>query len=218
MNLKNTLEFLATLSDHNTKEWMDDNRAWYQEVRAEFIQLVDELIQKMLPWEPGLAGLRGKDCVFRINRDIRFSNNKDPYKTNFGAAISIGGKHSANPTYYLHVQPGESFTGGGIYMPEAEVLKKIRQEIDYNTETLLKILEDSKFKKQFGELRGDRLKTAPKGYPKDHPHLSLLQLKSFVVMRSFTDEEVAGEEYMQRVLECFETMKPLNNYLSTALD
>lgn len=217
MNLSNSLDFLAALAANNTKEWMDEHRGWYQECRGEFIQFVDELLKQMQVFDPGVAGLEAKKCIFRINRDIRFSNDKSPYKTNFGAAISEGGKHSENPSYYFHLQPGENFVGGGIYMPQGEVLKKIRQEVDYNPEELKGIVEDSEFRKMYGEIRGEKLKTAPKGYPMDHPNIEFLKLKSFVVMRDIKEWDLKKEGVVDMVVESFRVMKPFNDYLAVAV-
>jgi uncharacterized protein (TIGR02453 family) len=217
MNLSNSLQFLHALAANNSKEWMDANRSWYQECRQEFIALVGELIQQMQAFDPGLAGIQAKDTIFRINRDIRFSNDKRPYKTNFGAAISEGGKHSENPSYYLHVQPGENFIGGGIYMPQAEVLKKIRQEVDYNPEELKKIVSETNFRKVYGEIRGEKLKTAPKGYPKDHPNIEFLKLKSYVVLHELSDAEVTSDRLIEDAVSYFKAMKPFNDYLTVAV-
>lgn len=217
MNLAKSHAFLTALNEHNQKEWMDANRDWYQEARVEFIAFVDLLINGLQPLVPGMEGLKGKNCVFRINRDIRFSKDKRPYKNNFGAAISEGGRHSTNPSYYLHIQPGENFIGGGIYMPDSEVLKKIRQEVDYNPEDLKKIVEDSHFREAFGAVSGEKLVHAPKGYPRDHPNIEFLKLKSFVVMRRLPDAEVISEAFARRALEYFEVMKPFNDYLSVAV-
>lgn len=217
MNLAKSHQFLKSLGQNNNKEWMDENRAVYKEAREEFIAFVDTIIQGMQVFDPGLAGLRGKDCIFRINRDIRFSNDKRPYKSNFGAAISEGGRHSENPSYYLHVQPGENFIGGGIYMPGGELLKKIRQEVDYNPEELKKIVADPIFKKAYGEIRGEKLKTAPKGYPKDHPNIEFLKLKSYVVMHKLDDSEVKTDGFEAKCLDYFKIMKPFNDYLAVAV-
>ncbi|WP_115867595.1 DUF2461 domain-containing protein [Marinoscillum furvescens] len=217
MSLSNSLKFLDQLAQNNSKEWMDANKSWYQECRKEFIAFVDELIREMQTFEPAVAGLEGRKCIFRINRDIRFSNDKSPYKINFGAAISEGGRHSENPSYYFHLQPGENFMGGGIYMPPGEVLKKIRQEVDYNPEELKQIVAQRKFQDLFGEIRGEKLKTAPKGYPKDHPNIEFLKLKSYVVLHPLADAEISGEALLETTLECFRVMKPFNDYLAVAV-
>ena len=217
MNLTNSLNFLEKLAENNSKEWMDANRDWYQECRHEFITFVEELLKGMQSFEPAVAGLEARKCIFRINRDIRFSNDKRPYKQNFGVAISEGGKHSENPSYYFHLQPAQNFIGGGIYMPPGETLKKIRQEVDYNPEELKKIVEQSDFKKTFRAIRGEKLKTAPKGYPKDHPNIEFLKLKSFTVMTDLSDQLVGSEKLTETALKHFKLMKPFNDYLAVAV-
>lgn len=217
MNLTNSLSFLEQLAQNNTKEWMDANRDWYQDCRKEFIHFVEKILKDMQPFEPAVAGLEAKKCIFRINRDIRFSNDKRPYKTNFGVAISEGGKHSEYPSYYFHLQPGQNFVGGGIYMPPGETLKKIRQEVDYNPEELKRIVEQPDFKKIYGQIRGEKLKTAPKGYPKDHPNIEFLKLKSFTVMTDLTDTKVKSDQLAQLIVEHFQLMKPFNDYLAVAV-
>lgn len=217
MNLAQSLAFLEELDRHNTKEWMDDHKAWYQECRQEFIEYTQAMITGVSRFAPEVSGLDPRKCIFRINRDVRFSKDKSPYKTNFGAALSEGGKKSDNPAYYLHLQPGEVFVGGGIYMPPAEVLAKIRQEVDYNPEELKRIVEKEGFRKVFGEIRGEKLKTAPKGYPKDHPNIEFLKLKSFTVFTEVPDEAMVKDDSLSRVLGHFETMKPFIDYLSVAV-
>ena len=124
------LEFLSALAQNNHKEWMDANKKWYTDTRNQFLGDVEAVLRELTDLEPRLSAFKPKDCVFRQNRDIRFSANKDPYKTNFAAYFSPKGKKSEGPGYYLHIQPGASFVAGGIWMPMAETLKKIRKEID----------------------------------------------------------------------------------------
>ncbi len=217
MNLSNSHKFLSELEKNNSKEWMDANRDWYQECRQEFIAFVEELLDGLKVIDPNVSELRPKDTIFRINRDIRFSNDKRPYKTNFGAAISEGGKKSGNPAYYVHFQPGSHFIGGGIYMPEAETLKKIRQEVDYNPEELKRIVSDPSFVDTYGAIRGEKLKLAPKGYPKDHPNIEFLKLKSFTVMHHVANSKAMKDSYVKEVLESFQLMKPFNDYLAVAV-
>lgn len=215
---KNLLQFLKELASNNHKEWMDANRAWYQETRADFLEEVEEILKGIVRWEPEMANFRAKDCVFRQNRDIRFSANKDPYKINFAAYFSVGGKKSAGPGYYLHIQPGESFLAGGIWMPQADVLKSIRQEIDYNGKELLDILNKPAFKKTFGGMEGEKLKTSPKGYDADHPHIDLLRHKSFIVSSPLKDGEITNGSYKKTALARFEMMKPFQDFLSRATE
>jgi uncharacterized protein (TIGR02453 family) len=208
--MNNLLSFLNDLKAHNTKEWMDANKPRYQKVRKEFHAWVDQLIPLMAEFDPSLTDVTAKDSTFRINRDIRFSKNKDPYKTNMGAAIQEGGKKTMNPTYYLHIEPGKSMLAGGLYMPPADVLGKVRQEIDYNPGELKKIIENKEFKEMFGAISGEALKTAPKGYPKDHPNIELLRFKSYVVMKDLSDNEVLDKSFMENVLHHFRLMMPFS--------
>ena len=217
MNLKNILKFVSELDQNNNKEWMDANKKWYQEARSEFIALTELLIKASSAFEPALAGLEPKKCIFRINRDIRFTNDKRPYKNNFGMAMGEGGRNSGNPIYYFHLEPNNSFVAGGLYMPEPETLKKIRQEVDYNAADLKKIVEDPAFKQAFGTLQGERLKTAPKGYSKDHPNIELLRLKSYVVSHPLSNKELLKEDLAPSIVSLFRLMKPMNDYLSVAI-
>ena len=219
MNLQFTLDFLTDLAQNNHKDWMDANKKRYQEAKAEVIDLVDQVIQKSVAFAPELSGLEAKKALFRINRDIRFSKNKDPYKTNFGASIVHGGRKSGNPGFYIHLMPGSNFVGGGVYQPSADILQKVRQEIDYNGKELMAILNNADFRKTYGEPYGeDKLKTAPRGYSVDHEHIELLQLKHYVFMRSATDKEVTGSNFVDRVVKSFEVLQPFNEFLRRALD
>ncbi|MEO9477030.1 MAG: DUF2461 domain-containing protein [Cyclobacteriaceae bacterium] len=217
MNISLILGFLSDLKKHNSKEWMDANKPRYQEARAEFIGFVENLLKGIAAFDDGVLGLDPKKCIFRINRDVRFSKNKDPYKTNFGAAMGEGGRHAGNPIYYFHLESGRAFLAGGMYMPEAESLKKIRQEVDYNPEELKKIVEQEDFVKAFGAIQGERLKTAPKGYPKDHPNIELLQLKSFIVVHDFKDSDLKSSNLLEKSLDLYKRIKPFNDYLSVAI-
>ena len=215
---KNYLPYLSELSQNNHKGWMDANRDWYQDVRSEFLKDVEFLLKEICAFEPEMASLQPKDCVFRQNRDIRFSNNKDPYKTNLAAYFSIGGKKSNGPGYYLHIQPGASFLAGGIWMPPADVLKKIRQEIDYSGNQLEEILSNKALKKHFSGLEGEQLKTTPKGYEADHPYLRYLKFKSFILSCHISDEDIHSGKFREMAVERFRLLKPFHGFLHQALD
>lgn len=217
MNVSNILKFLSELEKHNTKEWMDANKSWYQDCRSEFLGFVDELISEVAKFDQNIEGLKSHKCIFRINRDIRFSKNKDPYKTNFGSAMGEGGRNAGNPIYYFHLEPKRAFLAGGLYMPEPESLKKIRQEIDYNPEELKKLVSEDAFTKAFGAIEGDRLKTAPKGYPKDHPNIELLRLKSYIVVKDLSKKEIVSDQLLDQILYHYKLIKPFNDYLSVAI-
>ena len=147
MDLQFTLDFLSDLARHNKKEWMDNNKKRYQQAKKQVIEFIAELIQKSSAFDPHLTSLDPGKTLFRINRDIRFSKNKDPYKTNFGASIVQGGKKSGNPGFYLHIMLGNNFAGGGIYQPSPEMLQKVRQEVDYSGKEIRSIIDDKNFKK-----------------------------------------------------------------------
>lgn len=218
MNSQIIFSFLKNLKENNNKDWFEANRKTYQEVRNEVENLIKRILPELTATDPGLSTLAVKDCMFRINRDIRFSNDKTPYKINIGIVFTPGGKNSGNPSYYLHLQPeNESFVGGGIYMPTSEALLKIRQEVDYNSEDFKKILGHKDFKKYYPELYGEKLKTAPKGYPKDHPDIELLKYKHYIVLHYLKDEDVNKKSFEKNVLEAFKALKPFNDFLKAAL-
>ncbi|WP_436515001.1 DUF2461 domain-containing protein [Ekhidna sp. To15] len=219
MDLRFTLNFLSDLAKHNKKEWMDDNKKRYKEAKDQVIELVSEIILKSSAFDPSIASVDPRKTLFRINRDIRFSKNKDPYKTNFGAAIVEGGRKSGNPGYYLHIMPDNNFAGGGVYQPSSDMLQKVRQEIDYNGKEVRAIIDDKNFKKTFEEPYGDdKLKTAPKGYPKDHENIDLLQLKHYVFMKKMTDNQVTSNDFASEVSDVYKTLHPFNIFLAKALD
>lgn len=218
MDIQFALDFLNDLSQNNKKEWMDDNKKRYQEAKNQVIELVAEVIEKASVFDPSLIGVEPKKTLFRINRDIRFSKNKDPYKTNFGAAIVNGGRKSGNAGYYLHIKPNDCMVGGGVYQPMPEVMQKVRQEIDYNGEKIRSIIDHPDFKKILGEPYGeDRLKTAPKGYPKDHPNLDLLQLKHYVFMNKVTDKQATSKSFSDQIVKTYKTLYPFNQFLQEAM-
>ena len=212
------LKFLSELAENNHKEWMDSNKKWYLECKEEFLEDVGVILKGLAEWEPAFEAFKPKDCVFRQNRDVRFSANKDPYKTNFAAYFSPKGKKSEGPGYYLHVQPGQSFIGGGIWMPQGETLKKIRKEIDYSGGELKKIEEEKDFKKTFGEIQGEKLKTSPRDFEADHEYIEYLKLKSFTVTTALKDKEIESGQFIQLALSGFRTMRPFQDFLTKAVE
>jgi|SRR6267142_2000355 len=219
MDFNFILKFLQSISKNNNRAWFEKNKSTYLQAKETFDQFLEKLLEELVKFEEGLAGLNAKKLAFRIYRDIRFSPDKRPYKVNMGAGFSPGGKMVQEPGYYIHIEPGnKSLLAGGLYMPDANNLAKIRQEIDYNPEALLKILSDRKFKKLFPSLDDfDKLKTAPKGYPKDHPHIEILKHKSFIVSHPFADKEVKDKKFAKQVAETARMVKPLNDYLKDAI-
>lgn len=215
-----TLRFLTQLKQNNNKPWFDANRAAYEAARIDFsnfIQLVIDAVQKS---DPSITGTTSKSAIFRINRDIRFSNDKTPYKAHFGASIKRGGRKSGFAGYYFHLEPGASFVGGGLWMPEAGPLKAVRQEIDYNAEEFNSILKEKTFKKTFTDLyKGEdvSLKTLPKGYEKDNPAIGYLKLKSFIAEVKLSDEELTKATLHKKTVAAFEALQPLLHFINRAL-
>ena len=218
MALKKSLSFLEALGHNNDRDWMQANKPAYQEARDEFLSFVSEAITLLATHDEGLITLDAKKSIFRINRDIRFSKDKSPYKQNFGMYLSEGGKKSDKAGYYFHLQPGDnSFLAGGIYAPNAENLSKIRQEIDYNAAELKQIVDRKEFNNLFGTIQGDSLKRAPKGYTEDHPNIDLLKLKSFIVMYKVSDAQILQWSSAEECVNVLKEIKPLNNYFNVAI-
>lgn len=217
----NVIPFLTELNKNNNREWFTDNKKWYQKSMDDFKVFVDDLIPHLAQTDNSLNGISAKDCVYRIYRDVRFSKDKTPYKIHFGANIASGGRKSKLAGFYLHIEPaGESVTGGGIFMPEPPILKALRTEFYKVPEELIDILEDSKFKKYFknGLWDRDKLKLAPKGFPKDFEHIDLLKNKSFVAVSELSNSEISSERLIQKLVEIHKAMYPLNRLINTIIE
>ncbi len=212
-----TLKFLTQLSKNNNKPWFEAHRTDHEVAKAEFLSFNTEILTKLQSMDTSLLGLEAKKTIFRINRDVRFSKDKSPYKNNMGSAISSGGKNMQTAGYYFQIQPGNnSFMAAGAYMPMPDRLQSIRQEIDYNLNAFKKIVLAPAFKKQFVELdQENKLKTVPKGYTPDNPAIEFLKLKSFVVSRNFTDKEVLSRDFQKQLIQSFKTAFPLLIFLNT---
>jgi uncharacterized protein (TIGR02453 family) len=217
---KSTLDFLKALKKNNNKEWFDKNRKKYLAAKQNVDEMINALIKSFSSFDKKLAGLQAKDCVFRIYRDIRFSKNKTPYKTNLGASINAGGKKVMNAGFYIHIEPGKSFLAGGMWMPPSDQLKKIRQEIDYNGKQFHKILAKKNFKKTFGALDdSDEYKLArpPKGYDKNHPDVELLKLNSYIVWHEYGEKQITSKNFVKEITKDAKVMKPFLDFLNTAI-
>lgn len=210
------LKFLKDLTENNNREWFNDNKKTYEECRDKVAFLTEVLINEIGEFDSNVRGLSPKECVFRIFRDVRFSKDKRPYKTNFGSFICKGGRKSMNPGYYFHIQPGGSFIGGGIYMPPSEPLKAIRNYMTEHADEYLEIINEPNFKASFPEMLDDRLKTAPKGFPKDHEHIALLRYKSFIFSKQLNDKVVRSDKYLETMVGSFEQLKSVNAFLYQA--
>lgn len=213
---KATLDFLKKIKNNNNRDWFLKNRLLYEDAKENFNSIIQDVIEQLIEIEPILKGLEVKSCVYRFNRDIRFSNDKSPYKTHLGAFIVKGGKKNGDKYagYYLHVEPSKSIIAGGAYMPPAPWLSAIRENIDNEPERFLKIINNKEFTKHFGGITGEKLKKAPKGYPSDHPHIELLKYKSYLVMSELKDNQVLDEHYFDSVINTFKAMKPFNDFLN----
>ena len=217
---KATFKFLKDLSANNNRDWFNDNKPKFQDAKAEFEEFVDGLIAEILKFDNTIGHHKAKDCVFRIYRDVRFSKDKSPYKTHFGAHISAAAKRSeihSRAGYYIQVSPGDSMLAGGAYVPPGPWIKGIRQEIDYNANDLKKIINGKSFKGYFGEIEGERLKTAPKGFTPDHPEIELLKLKSFLAVNRPDDKQVLAGDFVKHCGEVFKALHAFDEFLNRPL-
>lgn len=207
-------EFLKKLTKNNNREWFTENKNLYTESQENIVSFLEDLIREMSEFDEELGKIDAKKSLFRIYRDTRFSKDKIPYKTNFGASLGMG-KGSQKGGYYLHLEPGKSFIAGGIYMPESSVLKEIRKEISLYGEEFLAILNNKDFKKHFPQLdQDDKLKKVPMGFEKEDPMGEYLKLKNFIVVYSLKDEEVLDKNAVKNLAKVFKLMKPLNDFLN----
>ncbi|MBU2555009.1 MAG: DUF2461 domain-containing protein [Bacteroidetes bacterium] len=210
-------KFLKQLTENNTREWFNAHKEQYDEARSAFLEAVAATIQQLSKTNPGYLHVRPADCVFRIYRDVRFSKDKSPYKTHFGAYISTGGRKSPVAGHYVHVEPGNSFLAGGVYSPDPVHLKAVRAEIYFNPDEFLAIVNQPDFVSFFGELSGDRLKNPPAGFDKDSPVIDYLKFKSFVVIHAVSDEEIFQSHFPDDYIKIMEAINPLNTFLNRGI-
>jgi len=212
------LKFLSDLKENNNREWFHENKERYQSVKQNHEDFVNKINSGVSSLDNNVPLLKPSECVFRIYRDVRFSKNKDPYKTAFGAVFCKGGRKSKYAGYYLHLEPGNSFVGGGIWRPESDALKSIRYEIYNFPEEFIKILGNTEFKSRFGEISGEKLKRPPKDFPADFKHIELIKFKSFTVGQSFKDEQIMSKGFLTEVIKTFQTMKPFIGFLNRGIE
>ncbi|GBU06778.1 TIGR02453 family protein [Bacteroidales bacterium] len=212
---KNSLQFLENLKQNNNREWFAENKEWYERAKADFELLVAKMIQALAPFDSEAAHREAKKCVFRIYRDVRFSPDKSPYKTNMGA--SMGSKDHG---YYMQIAPEESFIACGYYMPQPHELKKIRRGIYEDFETFKEIIDNKTFKNNIGDLRrdGDSLKRVPNGFDKEHPAAEYIKLKRFYVMKTIGQEQLLKDDFVQYAAQMYEAMYPLKKFLVDLLE
>jgi uncharacterized protein (TIGR02453 family) len=206
------LTFLEQIKANNNKVWFEENQTSYRLAQTEFATFIGQVIAELRPQEDW-GNLTAKSCIFRLHRDVRFAKDKSPYQTHMSAAIGPQGKKSSLP-YYLQLAPqGQSFLGGGLYMPSSAQLTQLREAIADDARGLKAITQAKSFRHYFGELRGDRLKVAPQGYTKDHPEIELLRFKQILALHPLTDEQVTNADLVPHVVQVFTAMKPLLDYL-----
>ncbi len=216
-DLKPVLTFLNTLKDNNNKPWFEAHRPAYEKAKSAFEALVDDLILNLGAFED-MKGVTARDCVMRIDRDIRFSKDKSPYKIAMSASIGPGGRKSYHFQYYLHIEPHDhSIIAGGLHEPESVQINAFRSAIARDSRKFKSILAAQAFKRQFGEVGGEKLKTSPQGFPRDHPEIELLRLKEVLAVRSLPDKTVLSPGFVSQVTEACKAMKPFLDYLSSVV-
>ena len=217
---KHTLEFLGDLKANNNRDWFLENKKRYEEFKKDYHKLIEEFLEIMKPQDSNLELLEVKNCTFRINRDIRFSKNKSPYKTHLGIWMNTNQGNNNGPGYYIHIEKGGSFIAAGMYSPETDDLKKIRKEIAFFYEDLEAILNDKNFKKFYSGLERtetNSLKNGPKDFDKEHPAIEFLKLKSFVAIHKIADESLFNENFVKATAEKLIVLKPLLEFLNRGL-
>jgi uncharacterized protein (TIGR02453 family) len=217
---KDSLKFLEDLKSNNNRDWFLENKKRYEAYKKDYHQLVADFLAVMKPLDSSLELLEVKNCTFRINRDIRFSKDKSPYKDHMGVWLSVGSKGNNRAGYYIHISKEISFIAGGFYCPEADDLKKIRREIAFFYEDLDEILANNEFKKVFGDFdknESNLLKNPPRGYEKDHPAIEYLKLKSFETSQKFAVEEVLQSDFVAKMSQRLILLKPLNDFMNRSV-
>lgn len=215
---KESLKFLDDLKKNNNRDWFQSQKVRYDSYKKEYYQLVQDFLDNMKSKDESLRNLEVKNCVFRVNRDIRFTKDKSPYKTQMGIWMSPGTKNTNLAGYYIHIEKGASFIAAGVYSPENDDLKKIRKEIAFFYDELETIVNNKKFKDAFGELdRNNSLKNAPKDFEKDHPAIEFLKLKSFTASEKTDDKLLSDPDFVKKISEKLILLKPLMQFLNRAL-
>ena len=209
-----TLLFLKDLHKNNNRDWFNENKDRYRAAHTNVADFVEVLIEEIGEFDEEILKTDAKKALFRIYRDVRFSKDKSPYKTNFGAGLGMG-KGNRISGYYLHIEPGKSFLAGGVYQPDTTVLKEIRKEISINSNEFLSILEQDEFRNNFRGLSvGQKLQRVPAGFEKDDPMAEFLKLKNFIVVHPVSNEALMKEDAAKNFAQIFKSIKPLNDFLS----
>jgi len=217
MNTKQIINFLTELKVNNDRDWFQKNKKLYESIKSEMLAFLGKIIPEIALFDPDVTVVQPKDCIFRIYRDVRFSNDKAPYKTHIGAFISKTGRKGNHPGYYIHLEPGQSFLAGGLYMPPPDLLKAVRNEIFFNADVFKAILNQPEFLNIFGKLDDfDKLSRPPKGFEPDWPDIDLLKYKSYVVSHYVKDEAFENTSPETLILPVFKALYPFNAFLQRA--
>ncbi len=213
---KETLKFLSDLQKNNDRDWFNENKARFEEAKAAFAAFMDQLIAGVARFDPAIAGLEAKNCIFRIYRDIRFSKDKTPYNPRFGGHLLAGGRQQerGRAGYYIHIMPENCFLAGGAHQPPGPWVNAIRDRIARDSRPFRKIINAKSFKSCFGDLEGETLKTAPRGYDKDHPDMDLLRQKSFLAVHRMKDADVLKDGFLDHAVKVFRVMHPFGRFLN----
>lgn len=218
---QSTLTFLKDLAKNNNREWFHENKKRYEAAKKNVLEFTTEFLKNAIEIDPTLADLEPKKCIFRINRDVRFSKDKSPYKINMGISFNKGGKKMPTAGYYLNIEPNGTFMGGGNYMVQPEELKKIREEIDYNFAEFQGIITDKTFLGYYEGIEVEEklsLKRPPKGYDADNPAIEYLKWKSFTTVRSYADKDITSDDFMNQCLKGVAALKPLVDFLNRGIE
>ncbi|MGV9004343.1 DUF2461 domain-containing protein [Flavobacterium sp.] len=221
MITKEALEFLKDLIANNNTEWMHANIKRYESYKKDYHNYITSILEELKPLDKTLELLEVKNCTFRINRDIRFSKDKSPYKSNMGVWFTQNKKRKNAPGYYIHFEKGNSFIAGGVWCPDTSELRQIRKEIEFFHEDLEKIIGNKYFKKEFGDIDIDdknKLKKAPKGYEPNHPAIEFLKLKSFTASEKIDDKLFTDKDFSKVIAQKLIALKPFNDFLTRALE
>lgn len=211
------LQFLKELKQNNNKEWFNDHRGEYETAKEQMLFFTEIMIQELRKLDSDIPALSPKDCLFRIFRDVRFSKDKSPYKTNMGSFIAPGGRKSEMAGYYVHFEPGSSFIGGGVWCPGPDVLRSIRREIYDHPDGFKEVLNDEDFSNLFPEIMGEKLKTAPKGFDKEFEDIDLLRFKSYAFGYSLDDRQVLSGDLVEQAVTVFRHLSHMNRFLNDAI-
>ncbi len=212
---KETLDFLKTLSKNNNRDWFNAHKDKYIAAHENMIAFADELLGQMQKHDK-IEDTTGKNSLFRIYRDVRFSKDKTPYSCRFSGGFQRATK-KLRGGYYFHIEPGKSFMAGGFWGPEPADLQRIRQDIDQNHKDWKKLLANRSLTGTFGKLEGEQMSSAPRGYAKDHPAIELLRYKQYIYRHRFTDKEVLDKDFVLKLNDAFKKLRPFLNYMSEVL-